>query len=77
MRASARLPRALPCLPRPGERDLHADLSLAGHLADSVSFAFYLGTGKAHYKRLGLLLFKWTVIAGLAFFAVMLVGRII
>jgi UDP-3-O-[3-hydroxymyristoyl] N-acetylglucosamine deacetylase len=28
-------PRALPCPPRPGERDLHADLSLAGHLADS------------------------------------------
>jgi hypothetical protein len=59
----------LPCPPRPGERDLHADLSLAGHLlilASALSFAFYLGTGKAH-KRLGFLLFKWTVIAGLAF----------
>lgn len=36
-------------------------------LASALSFAFYLGTGKAHYKRLGFLLFKWTVIAGLAF----------
>lgn len=46
-------------------------------LASALSLAFYLGTGKAQYKRLGFLLFKWTVIAGLAFFAVMLVGRIV
>ena len=46
-------------------------------LASVLSFAFYMGTGKVHYKRLGFLLFKWTVIAGLAFFAVMFVGRII
>ncbi len=46
-------------------------------LASALSFAFYIGTGKAQYKRLGFLLFKWTVIAGLAFFAVMLVGRIV
>ncbi len=47
-------------------------------LASALSFAFYLGTGKAHYgSGLGFLLFKWTVIAGLAFFAVMFVGRII
>ena len=36
-------------------------------LASALSFAFYLGTGKAQYKRFGFLLFKWTVIAGLAF----------
>ena len=46
-------------------------------LASALSFAFYMGTGKVHYKRLSFLLFKWTVIAGLAFFAVMFVGRII
>lgn len=46
-------------------------------LASAVSFAFYLGTGKPWYKRMGFLLFKWTVIAGLAFFAVMFVGRIV
>ena len=32
-------------------------------LASALSFAFYLGTGKQSYKRLGFLLFKWTVIA--------------
>ncbi|WP_201742891.1 hypothetical protein [Comamonas fluminis] len=46
-------------------------------LASALSFAFYLGTGKVQYKRFGFLLFKWTVIAALAFFAVMFVGRII
>ena len=46
-------------------------------LDSALSFAFYLGTGKQSYKRLGFLLFKWTVIAGLAFFAVMFVGRVI
>lgn len=46
-------------------------------LASALSFAFYLGTGQQSYKHLGFLLFKWTVIAGLAFFAVMFVGRVI
>ena len=46
-------------------------------LASALSFAFYFGTGQQSYKRLGFLLFKWTVIAGLAFFAVMFVGRIV
>ncbi|MBV8246817.1 MAG: hypothetical protein JO200_00060 [Comamonas sp.] len=45
-------------------------------LASVLCFAFYLGTGRAHYKRLGFLLFKWTVIAALAFFAVLFAGRI-
>lgn len=46
-------------------------------LASALSLTFYLGTGKVQYKRLSFLLFKWTVIASLAFFAVMLVGRIL
>ena len=46
-------------------------------LAAAVSFAFYAGTGQPRYKRLGLIILKWTVIAGLAFFAVMFVGRVI
>ena len=45
-------------------------------LASALSFVFYLGTGKPHYKQLGFLLLKWTVIAALAFFAVLFVGRI-
>ncbi|MDR0225731.1 MAG: hypothetical protein LBI66_04870 [Burkholderiaceae bacterium] len=46
-------------------------------LASAVSFAFYLGTGRAHYKRWGFIIFKWTVIAGVIFFAVLLFGRIV
>ncbi|MEX8192704.1 hypothetical protein [Comamonas guangdongensis] len=45
-------------------------------LASLLCFAFYLGTGRSQYKRLGFLLFKWTVIAALAFFAVLFAGRI-
>lgn len=45
-------------------------------LASALSFVFYLGTGRPHYKRLGILLLKWTMIAALAFFAVLFAGRI-
>ena len=46
-------------------------------LMSAISFVFYLGTGRKHYRQWSLLLIKWTVIAGLAFFAVMFVGRVI
>ncbi|EJE50895.1 hypothetical protein PMI14_04525 [Acidovorax sp. CF316] len=45
-------------------------------LAAAVSFAFYAGTGQAHYKRWGLVVLKWTVIAAVFFFAVVLIGRL-
>ncbi len=45
-------------------------------LAAAVSFAFYAGTGEAHYKRWGLVVLKWTVIAAVFFFAVAIIGRI-
>ncbi|MBB6560965.1 hypothetical protein HNP48_003653 [Acidovorax soli] len=45
-------------------------------LAAAVSFAFYAGTGQPHYKRWGLVVLKWTVIAAVFFFAVVLIGRI-
>ena len=45
-------------------------------LASALCFVFYLGTGRAAYKRWGLLVLKWTVIAALAFFSVLLLGRI-
>lgn len=52
--------------------------ALVGFLlvASLLCFAFYLGTGQAGYKRWGLLVLKWTVIAALAFFAVLMLGRI-
>jgi hypothetical protein len=46
-------------------------------LALALCFVFYLGTGRVQYKRWGLLVFKWTVIAGLAFFAVLIFGRLV
>ncbi len=42
-----------------------------------LSFALYLGTGRAHYKRLSFITLKWSVIAGLTFFAVLLLGRML
>ncbi|WOI45726.1 hypothetical protein [Acidovorax sp. BLS4] len=45
-------------------------------LMAAVSFAFYVGTGQARYKRWGLIILKWTVIAGFVFFAVFILGRI-
>lgn len=41
-----------------------------------VSFAFYAGTGKPHFKRFGLLVLKWVVLSGLGFFAVLILERI-
>ena len=46
-------------------------------LMAALSFCFYLGTGKRHYRQWSLLLVKWTVVAGLAFFAVLCVGRMV
>ena len=45
-------------------------------LAAAVSFAFYAGTGQARFKRLGLVILKWTMIAAFAFFAVLVLERI-
>jgi len=41
-----------------------------------VSFIFYAGTGQARYKRYGLITLKWTLMAGLGFFVVLIVERI-
>ena len=45
-------------------------------LAATVSFMFYAGTGQARFKRIGLIILKWTVLAGLGFFAVLVLERI-
>ena len=44
-------------------------------LAAAVSFALYAGTGQARYKRFGLVILKWTVLAAVVFFAVVLMER--
>lgn len=45
-------------------------------LAAIVSFIFYAGTGQARFKRIGLIILKWTVLAGLGCFAVLVLERI-
>ena len=41
-----------------------------------VSFMFYAGTGQVRYKRYGLITLKWTLVAGLGFFVVLILERI-
>ena len=45
-------------------------------LAAAVSFAFFAATGQPRYKRFGLVIVKWTVIAALVFFAVLILERL-
>jgi hypothetical protein len=45
-------------------------------LCAGVSFAFYAGTGQERFKRYGLLVLKWTVLAGLGFFGVLILERL-
>jgi hypothetical protein len=46
-------------------------------LAGLGCFAFYVATGQARWRALGLRLVKWTIGAGLAFFVVLAVERFI
>jgi len=46
-------------------------------LMAAVSFLFYVGTGQVRYRRFGLVIVKWTVIAALFFFAVLFIQRIL
>jgi hypothetical protein len=43
--------------------------------AGLVCFAMYIGTGEPRWRSLGVRLVKWTVIAGLGFFAVLILER--
>ena len=45
-------------------------------LAAGVNFAFYAGTGNPRYKRLGLIILKWTLIAAVAFFGMLVAERL-
>ena len=46
-------------------------------VAGLVCFAMYLGTGRQRYQVLGFRIVKWTVIAGLGFFAVLILERLL
>jgi hypothetical protein len=45
-------------------------------LASAVLFALYAFTGNPRYKRLGLAILKWTLLAALGFFAILFVQRL-
>jgi hypothetical protein len=46
-------------------------------LASAVSFGLFLATGRVFYKRLGLVVLKWTVIAAVVFFGVIFIERLL
>jgi hypothetical protein len=46
-------------------------------LAAGVCFAFYIGTGQARFRQYGIVILKWTVIAALGFFGVLVLERLL
>lgn len=46
-------------------------------VAGLLCFAMYIGTGQMRWRQLGLRLVKWTVLAALGFFAVLILERIV
>ena len=44
-------------------------------VAGLLCFAMYIGTGQPKWRSMGIRIVKWTVIAGLGFFAVLLLER--
>ena len=46
-------------------------------LAAGACFAFYVGTGQQRFRAWGIKILKWTVIAALGFFGVLVLERIL
>jgi hypothetical protein len=45
-------------------------------LAGLLCFAMYVGTGQVVWRRRGIVIVKWTVIAAFGFFAVLILERL-
>jgi len=45
-------------------------------LSAGVSFAFYAGTGQVRFRKAGLVILKWTILAAFGFFAVLVLERL-
>ena len=45
-------------------------------LSAVVSFSFFVATGQPRFKRYGLRVLKWTLIAAFGFFAVLILERV-
>ena len=46
-------------------------------LVAGVCFAFYAATGQVKYRRVGWIVLKWTLLAALGFFAVLIAERVL
>jgi hypothetical protein len=46
-------------------------------VAAVLCFALYIATHQARWRQWGIVILKWTVLAGLAFFAVLLLERVL
>lgn len=46
-------------------------------LAAGACFVFYIGTGQVRYRQWGLVILKWTVLAALGFFGVLVLERLL
>jgi hypothetical protein len=44
-------------------------------VAAALSFAMFIGTGQTRYRSWGIRIVKWTLIAALGFFAVLILER--
>lgn len=49
---------------------------LALLVASAICFGLYAATGQARFRRIGLVILKWTLLAAFAFFAVLIAERI-
>ena len=45
-------------------------------LGAGVSFAFYAGTGQVRFRKAGLVILTWTILAAFGFFAVLVLERL-
>jgi len=45
-------------------------------LAGLLCFAMYIATGKTGWRRRGIVIVKWTVLAAIGFFAVLILERL-
>ncbi len=45
-------------------------------VAGLISLAMYVGTGQKRFRDLGIRIVKWTLIAGLGFFGVLILERL-
>jgi hypothetical protein len=46
-------------------------------IAGILCFAIYIGTGQVRWRNRGLVIVKWTVLAALGFFAVLVLERLV